>query len=277
MAGSRFGRSAATVPLPATNRKRTDRKVGPLRVASRARGPDPSLEWSSRDSSRCRYYSSNVASRKKSDSAGKKPRVKVDARMAMIEVTLEMIFERGIDAVRLDDVISRVGVSTGSLYWHFRDRDDLIRQSLAEFLRRSIESTVEGISTAIDTATSREDYLVQLAPYLADPFAPEHLEARWRKYELLVSTRRDPQLKELMKDLQVRSQRAFVDVLNKAQQSGKFRKDLDPVAVATAINALGLGSNIVEVLGDEGPTPEAWFGLMAFFVASMFPDQSSSA
>lgn len=194
----------------------------------------------------------------------------------MIDATLEVVFDRGIDAVRLEDIITRVGVSTGSLYWHFRDREDLIRQSLAEFLRRSIESTIEGIDTAIDTANDREEYLSQLAPYLANPFDREHLDARWRKFELLVSTRRDPELRVLMHDLQVRSQRAFVDVLKKAQANGKFRSDLDPVAVATAINALGLGSNIVEILGDDGPTPEAWFGLMAFFVASMFPDQSPS-
>lgn len=193
--------------------------------------------------------------------------------MALIDATLDLIFEKGIDSVRLDDIISEVGVTTGSLYWHFRDRDDLIRQALAEHLRRSIEATVEGINTALDTATGRDDYLAQLTPFLANPFDPEHVDARWRRFELLVSTRRDPELRELMRDLQVRGQRAFVDVLTKAQQRGMFRDDLDPVAVATAINALSLGSNIVGVLGDDGPTPAAWFGLMGFFVASMFPDQ----
>ena len=128
-------------------------------------------------------------------------------------------------AVRLDDIISEVGVTTGSLYWHFRDRDDLIRQALAEHLRRSIEATVEGINTALDTATGRDDYLAQLTPFLANPFDPEHVDARWRRFELLVSTRRDPELRELMRDLQVRGQRAFVDVLTKAQQRGMFRDD----------------------------------------------------
>ena len=192
--------------------------------------------------------------------------------MALIDATLDLIFDKGIDAVRLDDIISEVGVTTGSLYWHFRDRDDLIRQALAEYLRRSIEATVEGINTALDTATGRDDLLAQLTPYLANPFDREHVDARWRKFELLVSTRRDPELRELMHDLQVRSQRVFVDVLTKAQQLGMVRDDLDPVAVATAINALSLGSNIVEVLGEDGPTPAAWFGLMGFFLTSILPN-----
>ncbi|MBM3798550.1 MAG: TetR/AcrR family transcriptional regulator [Actinobacteria bacterium] len=209
----------------------------------------------------------------RSKATTRQPKPRIDSRLALIDATLDLIFDKGIDAVRLDDIISEVGVTTGSLYWHFRDRDDLIRQALAEHLRRSIEATVEGINTALDTATGRDDYLAQLTPFLANPFDPEHVNARWRRFELLVSTHRDPELRELMHDLQVRSQRAFVDVLTKAQQRGMFRDDLDPVAVATAINALGLGSNIVEILGDDGPTPAAWFGLMGFFVASMFPDQ----
>lgn len=193
--------------------------------------------------------------------------------MALIDATLELIFDKGIDAVRVDDIISKVGVTTGSLYWHFRDREDLIRQALGEHLRRAIESTVEGINTALDTATDRDDYLVRLAPFLANPFDDEQNEARWRKFELLVSTRRDPELRELMRDLQVRSLRTFIDILKKAQEKGLFRTDLDPVAVATAINALGLGSNIVEVLGEDAPSPAAWFGLLGFFISSMFPDQ----
>ena len=61
----------------------------------------------------------------------------------------------------------------------------------------------------------------------------------------------------------------------KAQQSGVLRQDLDPRAVAVALNAMYLGSNIIDVVGDSAPTPEAWWSLISFFIGALFPPEES--
>jgi AcrR family transcriptional regulator len=43
---------------------------------------------------------------------------------------LEMIAEKGIRAVAVESLARRMGVTKGSFYWHFANRDSLLEQSL---------------------------------------------------------------------------------------------------------------------------------------------------
>ena len=43
---------------------------------------------------------------------------------------LEMIAEKGIRAVAVESLARRMGVTKGSFYWHFPNRDSLLEQSL---------------------------------------------------------------------------------------------------------------------------------------------------
>ncbi len=42
----------------------------------------------------------------------------------------EVLVDQGIDHVRIDVLASRLGVTRGSFYWHFRDREALLRSVL---------------------------------------------------------------------------------------------------------------------------------------------------
>jgi len=60
----------------------------------------------------------------------------LDSRSQLIEATLQIILDRGINAVRIDAVAAEVGVTKGSIYWHFQDRQSLIKAAFAEQIRR---------------------------------------------------------------------------------------------------------------------------------------------
>ena len=72
----------------------------------------------------------------------------------MLDVALHIIAERGIDALRIEDVCEEVGVTKGSLYWHFQDRQGLVHAAMVEQLRRLSEAQLESLDEAIDTAAS---------------------------------------------------------------------------------------------------------------------------
>ncbi len=194
-----------------------------------------------------------------------------DSRQELIDAALDIIVTRGIDAVRIEDVCERVGVTKGSLYWHFQDRQGLIREALFEQLRRLSAEQIEALDEAIDSGAGRDEYLVRVAGTLVDPFDPDEAEARWQRWELLATARRDPELRGLMADLQRSHQRYLVGIMSKAQDRGILRRDADPAAVAAAITAIGLGSNNLSYLDSDGPTPEAWSGLLVLMIEMLFP------
>ncbi|MEY3494056.1 MAG: hypothetical protein RL413_1474 [Actinomycetota bacterium] len=194
-----------------------------------------------------------------------------DSRQGLIDAALDIIVANGIDALRIEDVCERVGVTKGSLYWHFQDRQGLIREALFEQLRRLSAEQIEALDEAIDSGASRDEYLMRVAGTLVDPFDPEEAEARWQRWEMLATTRRDPELREVMADLQRRHQRYLVSIMSKAQERGILRRDADPAAVAAAINALALGSNNLSFLAEDGPSPDAWNGLILLLIDLLFP------
>jgi len=67
-----------------------------------------------------------MAAKKSTNSPSPKTQAStIDSRSQLIDVALRIILERGIDAVRVEDIVSEVGVTKGSLYWHFEDRNAL--------------------------------------------------------------------------------------------------------------------------------------------------------
>ena len=203
-----------------------------------------------------------------------KSTVDADSRARLIDAALNVIIHQGVDAVRIDDIVAEVGVTKGSLYWHFEDRDALIKAALAEHIQRLNADTVAGVSDAIDQSDQKDAYLARVAPYIADPYNADQVRERWARLAILIETRNHPELVEMMRDVQARNLDVFVELMTQAQKSGVLRQDLDPRAVAVALNAMYLGSNIIDVLGDNAPTPEAWWSLISFFIGALFPPDS---
>ena len=195
----------------------------------------------------------------------------LDSRAQLIDVTLRILMERGVDAVRIDEVVEEVGVTTGSLYWHFEDRQGLIKAAIAEQIQRLSAETIAGVSDAIAHSATKDDYLARITPFLVDPFDAARVRERWGRLAILVETQNDPELAAMMHDVQSRHLEIAVELMESAQRRGFLRDDLDPRAVATALNVINLGSSVIDVLGENGPDPAAWWGLIGFFIDALFP------
>ena len=207
----------------------------------------------------------------KSSSKTKPAKKALDSRAALIDAALKTILAHGIDAVRIDDIAREVGVTKDSLYWHFEDRQGLIKEALAEQIRRMSAETIDAVSEAIIGSSNKNDYLSRIIPFIIDPFDKSQVLERWGRLGVLVETRNDPELKKLMSDVQVRHLEVAVELMTEAQERGFLREDLDPRAIAVALNVINLGSTIIDVLGESGPTPEEWWKLILFFVDQLFP------
>lgn len=57
-------------------------------------------------------------------SAGNRPRAALD-RNEWVEAAIEMLAEQGVPGMRIEVLAKNFGVTKGSFYWHFKDRQDL--------------------------------------------------------------------------------------------------------------------------------------------------------
>ena len=194
-----------------------------------------------------------------------------DSRGAFIDAALDIILKDGVDNLRIEDVCERVGITKGSLYWHFTDRDGLIREALLEQLRRISDEQLATMNDAITSAKNADDYLSRIVGALANPFDKTEVEQRWKRLELIVATRNDPALSKVMSEVQRRQQKFMTDAMERAAENGLLRRDVDPQAVAAVLSAVALGSVNLSLLESDGPSPEAWTSLMVLFISLLFP------
>lgn len=59
-----------------------------------------------------------------------------------IKAATEVLVQNGIDAVRVDVLAKTMGVTRGSFYWHFRDREDLLMQVLKTWHDQATEDLI---------------------------------------------------------------------------------------------------------------------------------------
>ncbi len=65
-----------------------------------------------------------------------------------IEAATTVLVDQGIDHVRVDVLAGELGVTRGSFYWHFRDREDLLRRVLQAWSERSTAQLTRRLATA---------------------------------------------------------------------------------------------------------------------------------
>jgi AcrR family transcriptional regulator len=63
---------------------------------------------------------------------------------------LEVIAAEGIGGVRVEPLAQRLGITKGSFYWHFRDRQDLIERALELWFRLATAEVIERLDRIDD-------------------------------------------------------------------------------------------------------------------------------
>lgn len=61
---------------------------------------------------------------------------------------LEATAKRGVTKLRIDALVASLGVTKGSFYWHFRDREDFVKSLAQYWARTSTDVVVEELSRA---------------------------------------------------------------------------------------------------------------------------------
>lgn len=172
------------------------------------------------------------------------PRITDERREARREQVLEAaracLQEHGLEAVSMEMIIARSGLSTGAVYGYFKGKDQIINAVVTE-----------------GTAAMAED----LAPVVTNPEPPplpEFVEQVLRTAvgfgrhkgdidRLLVSlhgwshSQSDPQLKTATRASYSGLRRLFADVVRRWQAAGTFDAAADPEGVAELLTSITLG------------------------------------
>lgn len=105
-------------------------------------------------------------------------------REAWVDAALHALAAGGVDAVRIEPLAARLGVSKGGFYWHFADRRALLDELLDSWERAVLDDVIARIESQPAEPRAKLRQLFELASSLAssgDGLAPELAIRDWAR------------------------------------------------------------------------------------------------
>jgi len=173
------------------------------------------------------------------------PRITDERREARREQILEAaracLQEHGLEAVSMEMIIARSGLSTGAVYGYFKGKDDIINAVVTD-------GTAAMGRLLVPILTDPEPPpLPQFAGQLLRAIEDFGLDKPGGIDRLLVSlhgwshSQSDPGLKAATRTAYRRQRELFAETVRRWQAAGKFDPDADPGGVAELLQSIILG------------------------------------
>ena len=123
-------------------------------------------------------------------------------RLRLIDSTLFMIDRDGVDGARLKDIVEHADMTTGSLYWFFKNRRALINAALAERYVRKMRTLTNLVTEAFSHGADVNDPLLIMSEITVQPNLPDRVDARAERVQVLAAALEDPVLAKHVADIQ---------------------------------------------------------------------------
>ncbi|MET9089982.1 TetR/AcrR family transcriptional regulator [Streptomyces sp. NPDC004237] len=93
----------------------------------------------------------------------------VESRRRILDATVEIAGERGYDGTSIAAVSAKCGLPASSIYWHFKDKDDLI----AAVIERSFETWLAAVTLPGEEAGTPQERVALMAANVARSLVAE--------------------------------------------------------------------------------------------------------
>ena len=150
----------------------------------------------------------------------------------ILDAALAVFAEHGLAAARLDDIAKRAGLSKGTIYLYFPNKEELFREVVRSSVVAYIARAETAIKTERDAVESLNAWMEEYWAYLRSPVFPAM--HRFVGSELT----NFPDLAEFYAtEVIERAQRLVCGILERGMDAGMFRR-MDPLVGARMLSAI---------------------------------------
>jgi AcrR family transcriptional regulator len=176
---------------------------------------------------------------------------KIEVREKIIKAAIDAFSKYGFDRTRMDDVAKTADLSKGTIYLHFKSKEDLFyaicENNLAEAKQR--------ISTMF---TKKEDLVSEIERFY-DVFRKKKTANERVFFETIAESARNAELRKALYKQRMNIFETAVGWVNLQIERGFFRKNIDANAIGVGLVSLYDGLTVNKLLGvSEDYNKKAW-------------------
>jgi AcrR family transcriptional regulator len=184
-----------------------------------------------------------------------------ETRAGLLQAAALVFSSRGYEGATMAEIAAAAGLSTGSIYAHYRGKAQLFLAVLEHHGRGELTRHLnEG--SPLDMA----DFLLQAGSNLDDrrPIAQRTL-----MIEAIMAAKHDPEVRTALSSWFTDRHRFMTKSIRAAQEAGQMRPDVDPDAIARLATAVGLGTLLLDVVDVPRPSRNGWAALIRDVVTNL--------
>jgi len=163
----------------------------------------------------------------------------VQSRRDLTDIAIDCFARYGYQATSIDRIAKAAGVTKGALYYHFKDKEELlfeaVKNRLGQFERR--------VSTDLAPITSAPAALRQVARVCLE-HATKSNHRRLIVTLMVESLDSNPRLAAAFRSMMHRFRHFLGDIVRRGQARGDFRTDVDAARAAEVFAGAVMGAEI---------------------------------
>jgi len=194
-------------------------------------------------------------------------------REKLVLTMVEMLDGPDPEHVTVEDVLSRSGVSRGSLYHHFEDFEELYETGLAYRITQWVTDSAEAIENIFLNASSSRDIREGVRAITAATQGANRRLNRLERARAFGLAGFNPRFQAVLGVEQARMTEVFRSLIERAKERGWVKPSVDPMAMAVFIQAYTLG-RVVDDISPDKVDPEKWTELIDDVVVQILFDNS---
>jgi len=179
------------------------------------------------------------------------PQYKIEIRGKIIKAAIDAFSKYGFDRTRMDDVAKTADLSKGTIYLHFKSKEDLF-YAICE---NNLTETKRQISTLF---VKKEEIVSEIERYY-DLFRKKMTATERVFFETVAESARNEELQKALYKQRMNVFETAIGWVNLQIERGFFRKNIDANAIAVGLVSLYDGLTVNKLLGvSEDYNKKAW-------------------
>jgi AcrR family transcriptional regulator len=171
----------------------------------------------------------------------------------LIETAAALLETQFPEAIQVDEILDKSGISKGSLYHHFEDLGELLEAAQVSRYTEWVDRSITLITPILSESKTREDIIKGLKLATTFTQSREYKTYRFARARALAKSETSSRFQLALGLEQERLTTALEDLVQEAKNKGLFKANVDARVAAVFIQSYTLG----KIVDDIVPHPMA--------------------
>ena len=170
---------------------------------------------------------------------------------ALIDCGVELAKEFGMYGYTVEQLLTKSGISKGSLYHHFEDFVDLVECVQVRIFSEYVALDIAAIQRALDAATDRQKFFELISLITRTAVQPQRTESRLQRARIISATEGRERFAARIGEEQKLLNDQMTQVISVGQERGWIVPYLDAHALAIFVQGYAFGLLLNDVAAEK--------------------------